>query len=680
MQVRVIRVKPSSANAAICNVQYVFPCMSKSVIENVDVFLKKQLDKGKRQRNWKLIQCCLRYWTQYCSIVKVWLESMTIQVMRNGKQLFESLLLLSPGSNVAGLLKSLTSREAFLENPIIFYSQSVYSLLQVHGGQKVFQLNEVQEKEEIDWEEDVEDEALLEARIDQRLGRRATFVTPDSQKARGSLPNTRSSTVSYHSAMQQIINYDLVDVLVKRLTENSFAYSTEKMNNAVATLMEQLVQFFQGKPLWLFFNIEYLGVFMEFYEIDNILLRKQQSFKRIKKVIDKIFQSYCEIWKKNELLPMESLFRFKNLERVNRVVKNYPFLRGDASQDVDVHSNPTTRLGDLRDKLEDEMGDVSVFMQKKLWTEKEDLFMAQNFNDLILRDRVFERIKEKLKSTLNSEKTIAQIRKRIKFLDLEHLSEDRAVIKIQTLHSGKLNFQRVLRLVMKPLKPAQRQEHWASFMRFMNQVISEFAEFKIEYPDSLQEFAVIPQEPAEFKSVFVFQSVLQSMDLVNPRGKRAFWRVPNYISAEQLQERLDKFDKISKSLDENLKSKTPKKSSRNEIDKEFGDLLEDDIDIGGDVSSEEKVIRKEHRPAKERIIKKSSKANVKPKRRLKKIKVKMRKGMKRKMPEGLGKIIEEDEIEGLVSDAQSDNESIASLVSNGKENRKSTQQENIEAN
>lgn len=170
-QVSLIRIKPSSNDNLICNVPYIFPCMSKSMLERVDALLKTQLEKKKRDRQWRVIQSCLRYWAQYGIIVKIWLESKNLQVIRNGKQLFEFLVGLRPGWNGVQLLKSMTNREAFLEVPLIMFCESIFSLLQVHGRGKIFHVSDTQKcSGALDWDDDVEDEEQLILRLDQQLG------------------------------------------------------------------------------------------------------------------------------------------------------------------------------------------------------------------------------------------------------------------------------------------------------------------------------------------------------------------------------------------------------------------------------------------------------------------------------------------------------------------------------
>ena len=442
---------------------------------------------------------------------------------------------------------------------------------------------------------------------------------------------------------------------------------------AVASLFEKIIQFFQGKPLWIFFNIDYLRIFHEFTEIDNILLRKHESYKQINKNINRIFDSYCSIWQNNALLPMESLFKFKEVGRVQQVVKNYPTLRGDAENDIDLHTSSNhNQLGDLRDQLEGEVGDISVFMKNKLWTEQEDMVLAQNYATYIVQDKVFLKLRNLLKRTLNSDKTLGQVRKRVQTLELDRISENQAEIKIQTLHSGKLNFQRVLRSVLKPLTKDQRIEHWGTFVKFMQGVLKEFKEFKLEFPDSLTEFSIVPENEADFKAVFIFQSVLMSMDIINPQNKRAFWRMPNYVSADQISERLYKFDKIFKGLDSDLKSKAKKQKTEN-LDEEFGDLLEKDefnFDVGANEEAGKIEINKEMIKGNKNggNLRKKSK-NKKPKRRLRRLKNRSS-GKKKVKPENskLKKIEEDNEIEGLVSGSDSDDNSVVSNTSSGKEN------------
>lgn len=663
---------PSSKAIEICNVHYLFPCMSKSALEQVDKLLKTQLRKNKRARDWRLIMSSLKYWTHYARVVRVWIESKSTQVVRNGRQLFEFVLGLQPSVNAVELMRSISGREKFLEEVLILYCESIFTVLQVHGGQRVYQVSKGDANLEIDW--DMEDEAQIADMIERQMSR--SEITPDSQADLTAFGLSKSASVSYRSSMKSVIDYRLVDILMARLNEKQFAYSPESLSLAIASLLEKMVLFFEGRPLWIFFHVDYLRVLFEFSDIENVLLRKQESFKKINSVITQIFDSYCQIWKNNALLPMESLFRFDSVDRVERVLKNYPRMRGDGQHDLDVHTSPETNLGDLRDKLEDELGDVSVFVRSGLWTEKEDLVLAQNYASFVLQDKVFTRLRDLLRDTLASDKTLAQVRKRVEYLNLARFSESDSRIKIKTLHSAKLNFTRVLRGVLQALKPEQRAPHWSAFVAFMKRVISEFAEFKMECPESLEEFAVVPQTEAEFKAVFVFQSVLQSMDVINPRGKRAFWRMPNYVSPEQVSERLEDFDQIFEGLGSDLKLKSKKKMRRpdKDIDDEFADLVRDEFnfDVGGEsgAQSQQKKgpIVHENRGGRN-AARKSGKTRSKTKRRLKRLSKRTRDKAKATPAKSeVSKVAEEREIEGLVSQVNSDASSVVSHGSSVKEN------------
>lgn len=45
-----------------------------------------------------------------------------------------------------------------------------------------------------------------------------------------------------------------------RLTEEIYSQTTEKMNMAVASLLEKMLLFFENKPAWIFFQIDYLDI------------------------------------------------------------------------------------------------------------------------------------------------------------------------------------------------------------------------------------------------------------------------------------------------------------------------------------------------------------------------------------------------------------------------------------
>ena len=150
--------------------------MSKATLERIHSLLKKQLEQKKREKQWRLIQSGLNYWTQYARIISVWMESKNNQVLRNGRQLFEFMIGLNPGLYIVETFKSLSNKEKFLENRLLLFCESIFSLMQIHGGKKVFQLEERQMfNQEIDWEEEIEDEAQIIARLEGRMGKYLYF-------------------------------------------------------------------------------------------------------------------------------------------------------------------------------------------------------------------------------------------------------------------------------------------------------------------------------------------------------------------------------------------------------------------------------------------------------------------------------------------------------------------------
>ena len=112
-------------------------------------------------------------------------------------------------------------------------------------------------------------------------------------------------------------------MLMLYLTEASFSRSTTEFNLSVAGLLQKLVYSFGRHPTWIFFQIEYLDILSAFVGMDNLILKKMESFKIVEKCIDKIFDSYCGLWAKNGLLPMESLYKIKHGERLDDILNNY---------------------------------------------------------------------------------------------------------------------------------------------------------------------------------------------------------------------------------------------------------------------------------------------------------------------------------------------------------------------
>lgn len=133
----------------------------------------------------------------------------------------------------------------------------------------------------------------------------------------------KTSQTSYKSILSDLLDYKLIDMLLFYLTEESFSNHSAIFNLALANIFKQIVSSFGRHPKWIFFQISYLDVLSDFVGMDNIILKKMEAFKILEKAIDQIFASYCQMWEKNPLLPMESLYKIKNGERLELIMGNY---------------------------------------------------------------------------------------------------------------------------------------------------------------------------------------------------------------------------------------------------------------------------------------------------------------------------------------------------------------------
>ena len=89
-----------------------------------------------------------------------------------------------------------------------------------------------------------------------------------------------------------------------------------------------------------------------------------------------------------------------------------------------------------------------------------------------------------------------------------------------------------------------RESHFRAFASFMDAALKDLADFRLEHPNTRDEFALIPMRDSEFKAIFLFQSLLIEMDFVGIDRSKGFWRVPNYVTVDDLAERLDKIAAI----------------------------------------------------------------------------------------------------------------------------------------
>lgn len=387
---------------------------------------------------------------------------------------------------------------------------------------------------------------------------------------------------------------------MNRLNEQSFIASTSKLNMAIANLLEQIINYFRGIPLYLFFKMSYLQIFYDFTSIKNILLRKQEAFKKICFLTERIFNSYCLAWKNNSLLPFESLFDFTSEERISNMMSgNQDILNG---LEIDNGLDPVPQnknknelnLGDLKDELTKMFDDTEAFVQRKNWREQEDIVLVQNFENVVCSENIYLSLQKILRGSLNSNKTILEIKKRVKFLNLGSQSEQNVLIKIQTIHGSKFNYRNVLNHLFNSCSKELLQSHFEVFSKLIKNSIKNLKIFREDNP--LEEFALVPQTDQEFKSLYIFQRILIAIDLINPDDRKAFWRFPNYVKEEELHDRFERFEEV---FDLMMRGKDISTSNNHKIDKEFNDLLE------------QNHLEIDYKP--------DSKQNKKPKRKLRKI-------------------------------------------------------------
>lgn len=248
-----------------------------------------------------------------------------------------------------------------------------------------------------------------------------------------------------------------------------------------------------------------------------------------------------------------------------------------------------SKIGDLTDDLQTEIPDLLQFIKKKGWREQEDRVLAQHYPHCLLADNIYTELAKVLRNTLNSQKSPAQIKKRVSKLNLQNLSEQQAIINIEKIHANKKNYHRTLKSVLDLIPLEKREIHYRAFMKVMETFMTDLSEFRGEFPNTREEFALIPTQPEEFKALFLFQALLIEMDFINPDTSKAFWRVPNYVTLDELSDRLNKFansfgalkrswqkQKISTQQQKHLnKKKNPiNNTSQRDLESEFQELLE----------------------------------------------------------------------------------------------------------
>lgn len=157
--------------------------MNKSTLERIHQKLTQALTLKKTERDWSIIQLSLNFWTQYLRIVRIWLSSKKIEILKNGRQLFGFLISLNPAREVSGIIGGMAMKEKFLHSPLIFWLNEFLGVLSQCGAERVYQIHNQnvshKGKDEIDWENEIEDEEELIQRLKDTLGKSNFLIFKD---------------------------------------------------------------------------------------------------------------------------------------------------------------------------------------------------------------------------------------------------------------------------------------------------------------------------------------------------------------------------------------------------------------------------------------------------------------------------------------------------------------------
>lgn len=165
---------------------------------------------------------------------------------------------------------------------------------------------------------------------------------------------------NYQTELAQFTDYPTISKMLDLIKGDSLLYNSKQLNKAVVNFITRIINDLEA--IWIFYQMDFLTIFYDL--INNETLRSKKGFKRLSKLIDRIIKGFFEVFEKNELVSVESLFRFSNIAMKDLIMNNYEMT--DFAKDDFI--------------ADDDNEEETMNIHELVWTSEQDTILVNNYD------------------------------------------------------------------------------------------------------------------------------------------------------------------------------------------------------------------------------------------------------------------------------------------------------------
>ena len=157
-----------------------------------------------------------------------------------------------------------------------------------------------------------------------------------------------SREIDTNSESKILIDYEIIEKIMSifknygKLNSFELTKNLNNIKNSNKDILKFIINIFnrivnKTNCDWIFYNMENLLIFNTL--LNNDFFQNDKAYEPLKKIIKQIINNYFEKYKKNKMLPIESLFHFNNLVLIQSILNNYEDENNNKLNESDIDFN-----------------------------------------------------------------------------------------------------------------------------------------------------------------------------------------------------------------------------------------------------------------------------------------------------------------------------------------------------
>lgn len=515
----------------------------------IDIAYRKltdELSKKKKEANYLVASSCYEYLYQVLRVTK-WFSENESSIFKQNAKILEKILFTKDFTKVFRDLFELFGNrppKLLILGPTFFYG-----LLANFGKNKILTLKtqKVIEDDVPDYDEENEDgEFAYQDRVVYKE-RRFNYITEISA----------------------FVNPTVIAGYLDYLSEEKIIFNTKEINRAILNFLTMVIE--DLSATWSFYQMDFLQKLEAFITGQETLIKTDELLELIKKKVLFIFSEFHKACLKNTLLPVESLFRFRNYSEKENILNNYTGLNQIPHQSEENHEK--TPVGQFI--IENQA--VVQSSSARQWSYDEDLFLIEKYYNLSSMPNSIIILTNLLNSVSSIYRNTQEIADRISKLGLLKSNLDLAKNKLELKKKSRSSNS----VQDSYLRFFARIKHDFSSILLatvesIKLIFDKFETFKNLDPDDNTDFSIVPDCSKNAQILSRLDDVFDAWGFIEPKKGQLFWRIPYYSKSAELNQTLERFldigerhlnsqtQNISESKNEkkNFKVKKVKKNKR----------------------------------------------------------------------------------------------------------------------